>query len=214
MDAIYLTKTDTMAKIAATIGYGGTKFRVRIEKGPFDLRSYWDGGSRDQYYLLDIKTGLPLPLRTQTAPAEFGGHASSFMLEPGQILVRHSTFCGKDMGLELSVSPDNPEIIKALMPPDSGIELSENELFVLYTIGHLKSCARPDEYRKAGFKTAEIDRIKVKLLQMGLLTKIGAITVEGRNFVNQAASKRNVSSHSLFPWQWQKTPEAIEAKAV
>lgn len=82
--------------------YNGRKvFVLPAKEAPNELRSYWDGGSRDYYafYNLDTKQVLPV-------------HSNHPIFEPGQpsvlrelpahiVLAEHTIFCGKDVGVRL-----------------------------------------------------------------------------------------------------------------
>lgn len=196
MQTIYLD--EKMVPAALRQGYGGKKFEAQVCTSvtiPIDA-GLWDGGSRDQYSVINLADG-----RTALSPgqnsAPWSGERREYVVElkPGMAVVRHSYFCGKDMGLRFYVHPDNAA---ALLPPPAA-ELSPLELLVLrYTAGRKSSYMGRDRYDMAihdangGYDMnrdsltptrAEWDAAKASLVGRGYLNKAGAITVAGRNAV-------------------------------
>lgn len=54
--------------------------------------AYWDGGSREEWFALDLETGRSRALRGQA----FNEPSSpTFQLEPGTIVIQAGIFCGK-----------------------------------------------------------------------------------------------------------------------
>ena len=59
--------------------------------------TYWDEGSRYQYYTLDLATGAKGRLEYSTAPEHFGGRpAPTYPVQRGTAIVRHGIVCGKE----------------------------------------------------------------------------------------------------------------------
>jgi hypothetical protein len=58
--------------------------------------SYWDGGSRSEYFLVDLHTMRATPI-PGVAPVQFGGPREDPVvnLAPHQAVVCAGTFCGK-----------------------------------------------------------------------------------------------------------------------
>jgi hypothetical protein len=179
-------------------GYKGKKFKaiVCIETTiPSDI-GLWSGGNRDTYSAIDLATGRQIPLPGQlSSPWDSSRADHTVAIKPGFALVRHTLFCGKDLGLTFYLHPDNA----ARMLP-APCKLTEHESLVLQATASLKSSyngmdrydmkARDHRYSPAGtqpFPTREQwEGAKQALIARGLLNKAGAITVAGRN----AAAKR------------------------
>ena len=179
MSTTYLDKAQVPAFLRA--GYTGNRFRAiacETVSIPSDA-GLWSNGSRDTYNALNFSLGASASLPGQSsAPWDSTRSDRSVSLKPGFAIVKHSTFCGKDMGLTFYVHPAD---IAALLPSDKASDLSEREIKVLAIIGGLKSAYRSDEYSRKGYSSAEIDAIKDKLLSLGLIDKRGAITTQGKN---------------------------------
>jgi hypothetical protein len=164
-------------------GYNGKAFKAQACTSftiPADA-GLWSGGSRDAYSAVSLADG-----RIATIPGQDSAPWNSIRadriveIKPGFCLIRHSMFCGKDMGLTFFVHPD--DIVK-LVPHDS-CELVECEKTVLYITCAYKSFARADEARRMGIDTGELESIKARLIKLELLAKNGAITVKGRNAIS------------------------------
>jgi hypothetical protein len=112
-------------------------------------------------------------------------------LKPGYLVICHTIFCGKDLGLTFFVHPDNA----AKLLPAPAAELTRAEKLVLEASCSLKaSYMGRDRYEMmrenarysadgiAQFPTrAEWDQAKTDLIGKGLLNKAGAVTVAGKN---------------------------------
>lgn len=80
--------------------YRGRKITETIETRPVDVTSYWDGGSRDYFVAIDLRTGRIAPIKQNGTPYDGGPIAPNGVLIPAWgALVRHSIFCGKDCGV-------------------------------------------------------------------------------------------------------------------
>lgn len=73
---------------------------------------HWDGGSRSQYYGIDIVTGNAFHLDYPTTPEMFGGsEPSTIALEQGKAIIRTGTFQGKEATSAIYVLPcDLPKL--------------------------------------------------------------------------------------------------------
>jgi hypothetical protein len=98
---------------------------------PTEINSYWDGGSRDEYAIVDLVTGQRKNLPTSTHPyfdvARYGVQGENEMVavsERGNItlkllpenfaLVRSGTFCGKPATAHVFVNAVNmPRLLEA-----------------------------------------------------------------------------------------------------
>ena len=170
-------------------GYSGKKFKAVVCESmtihaDADL---WSGGSRDRYQGIELATGrTSAPASFNLAPWDNARDETEITLRQGYGIVRHSIFCGKDMGLTFYVHPTDAV---ALLPAPSA-ELSAHEKIVLNATASYKSSYNgQDRYQmampygdKSGYPTrAQWDDAKTLLISKGLLNKAGAITVAGRN---------------------------------
>lgn len=82
-------------------GYRGRKFRVVISDRPRRLLSYWDGGSRDTFVVVQEGRVFSPP-----TVAPFGRESvPDYVPVAGAILVEHSIFMGKDSGCTVYLHP-------------------------------------------------------------------------------------------------------------
>lgn len=102
------TKSNFIKTLAKTAfpSWSGRKFYFEISDRPETLNSYWDGGSKDTYVLVDIKT------KRVSIPGTNGPYQKEypkFQPLPGLALVRHTIFCGKDVGCTVHLHPEDKE---------------------------------------------------------------------------------------------------------
>ena len=187
-ESAYYSDAPEIRDIAAKAfpGYSGRRFKVDTFGGPMNLSSYWDGGSKTDYAIVNMKTG-----RSKQIPQNGGmGSGKPFRiskLPEGFAVVAHSTFRGQDMGITIYVNPEN--ISKMLPAPD---EVPWAEKVVLSATRSLKSSyAGIKDYRfrealkDTGITKPEWDQAKEALIKKGLLNKAGAITDTGRNAIGR-----------------------------
>lgn len=106
-----LTKLDSFTKSLfsrAYPQYRGRKFYMEVRETPIDVRSWWDGGSRDYFVFVNLATGAV----SQQVPAQSGfdkpiDGADRVSLPVGFACIRHSIFCGRESGLTIIVRPEN-----------------------------------------------------------------------------------------------------------
>ena len=188
---VHLDAKDVPANLRNLHNYNGKKFKAEVGGQmtvPADA-GLWFEGSRDLYFAVKFETGEVVEWPNQNAAPWDPRAANTVKLEPGFCVVRHSIFCGNDMGLTFYLHPDNAT--KLLPPP---IELSRVEKLVLEATGSLKSShGGRDRYEmmrdqcrygaeQDTFPTRdEWNAAKQTLIGRGLLNKAGAITTQGRN---------------------------------
>lgn len=187
MNTFYTNDQDVM-----TIGrkafpdYAGRKFRVKVATHPIDVRSSWDGGSRTYFRFIklsDASKSFEVPAQSAFDKPIEG--ADSVELVPGLACVKHSYFCGKDMGIEILVHPENAP---RLLPEP--VALTDDEQTVLkYTKGFKPCYAGRSNNRlyeaqhHTDITEARWEIAKASCIQKGLLNRAGAITNAGRNQV-------------------------------
>lgn len=166
-------------------GYTGTKFKaVACERAALH-DTYWSGGTRSTYVLVEIATGRTIQPNGVAAPHAFGGTLEGAEVEipSGYVLREHSTFCGKDHGLTFYVRPAD---IAPLLPKK--IAVSDDELTVLAATASYKNSygGRTDIRFTEASEATGITRQRwndacASLTAMGMLRANGSITVEGKN---------------------------------
>lgn len=184
---IYTDKPEVKAVgLAAFPTYKGRSFKLLVTDGPINVRSCWDGGSRDYYAFVNLATlEASQTVPTQSTFDKPIAGADSVSLPDGFACVEHSIFCGKDMGLIITVGPKNAA---NLLP--APIELTSQEKIVLAATAGLKNTygGRTDiRFTEAASYTGITRQqwldTQSSLVKHGLLRKNGSITNEGRNAI-------------------------------
>ena len=186
---IHLTCADPDAQaairlmLAAVPGYRGRKFSVRPQES-VDIRSYWDGGSRDTFTFVHLASGRVTP----QAPAQSAFDrpikgADCVTLPEGVGCVSHAIYRGRDLGLTLLIPPANAVLF---LPEPASV--TDDELIVLGYTGQYKNTysGRKNIRASKAIRDGKItqDRwtaAQGTLIARKLLTKAGAITPAGRN---------------------------------
>lgn len=189
METFYIDKPDkTISKIvnATFPSYRGRKFKLSTNI-PSKLNSYWSGGSKDEFVFYELSTGKILNVNSNHPLFETKNPRDLGKLPNGLVIVKHSIFCGKDMGITIYV---NKEDLTPMLPEK--IELTKNEKVVLkYTRSYKSSYAGIKNYRfyeanrELGISLEEWEKAKRNLIEKKLLNKRGAITSAGRNACNE-----------------------------
>lgn len=142
----------------------------------------WSGGSRDLWFGVRLQDGAIMPLPGQdAAPWDNERRERTINIPHGFAMVLHSTFCGKDQGLEFHV---NPADIAALLPAPSTLEISNAARVVLSMTSQYIPKVRREYAARAGVNAAAYDAGKAELISAGLMNGQGALTVKGRNAAN------------------------------
>ena len=196
---IHLERVDGLAAaiVRATYPeYRGRKVAIEVTDSPIDVRSYWEGGSRDYFRFVNLTTMEVASVPQQSAFDRPIQGADQVKLLDGFACVMHSIFCGKDLGITIMIGAANA----APLLPAPSAELSADQKLVLrYTAGRKSSYAGRDRCQMAmddmesdrrfnPSKPAPITReawnaAKESLIGLGLLNKAGAITASGRNAI-------------------------------
>jgi hypothetical protein len=179
---IYLQKDSNdplLNAICQSIGYNGTKFRVEVIKDTiFHMHdTSWSDGSRTSYALFNIDK-MATAILPNFHPV-FDGQVIPNKIEvaPGYIVVEHSIFRGKDMGITLHVHSDNYKVFELPIVA----ELSQSEQVVLSGTKCLKAFCRKDEAARYKVTAKMYENAKNNLIAKGYLSKNGAITISGKN---------------------------------
>jgi hypothetical protein len=96
MDIVTLQPGTDLAKIVKLVS---KKRKAILAKPTTEVRisnSYWDGGSRSDYFLVHIASKTVTPI-AGVSPMQFGGPKEDPIqkIEPGYAVVEAGTFCGK-----------------------------------------------------------------------------------------------------------------------
>ena len=166
-------------------GYRGRKFRLEAHDNPafsMNLNSYWSGGSRDYFQLINLSTMQTLPI-PQNGTMFDDNDLREVPIPEGIAVVEHSIFCGKDCGITVHISAANA----AKLLPASTCEASDNEKIVV-NFSHLKNsyAGRNDNRwyeanRATGITRDQWEVARESCIAKGFLNKAGALTCAGRN---------------------------------
>lgn len=161
---------------AAFPNYRGRKFQIEYGVSEINFAgNYWDGGSRNYWAIVYLSNGVAQPLPTVNPLVNF--RTQKARIPAGYVVVRHTIFCGKDLGLTFYVNQTD------LLPLPPAPELSQEETIVLAVTAGYKSSYRQDAYRQAKLTPKQVEAAKASLYAKGLLNKAGAITPNGRNAI-------------------------------
>ena len=110
--------------LAAFAGYRKLKATLSEFHGQ-NINSYWDGGSKSEYAVVDLETGKRLSLPTHSHPyfevvrqgfantenaaisVDHAGNITLNVLPPNCVLVEAGTFCGKPATAHIYVLAEN-----------------------------------------------------------------------------------------------------------
>lgn len=102
MDYFKLDRKDKLIKsICESIGYNGRKIRASLGSVPNQLDSYWDCGSKDTYYFYHLDQQKLFKVDSNHPFFEVGKPRQLNQLPNRILLIEHSIFCGKDLGLKI-----------------------------------------------------------------------------------------------------------------
>lgn len=95
---------------------GSKKKKFFLSKGltPRLLHSYWDGGSKDEYAVVNIRTGA------RTMPPTWGGNYDrsgqrEYVPVAGDILIQTGSFCGKPATPYISFREEDEPAVYAFL---------------------------------------------------------------------------------------------------
>lgn len=165
--------------------YNGRRISVEPFHGPMAMNSYWSGGSRDYWAIVNMVTGQQVQIQENGTPWN-PGIAPLQALPVNAAIVRHG--CGPYESVTVYVNPEN---LNRYMLPDS-TELTRDQKIVLSATRGLKSSyAGIKNYRFsraasiASITLEQWETAKAELISSGHLNKAGAITDDGRNAIGR-----------------------------
>jgi len=110
-----VSRKDVKVLVEATFPeYRGRKFRLMASNSVVLTDLNWSGGSRSVYRACTITGQSTGDSSKYNAQAPWNNQAEGKVLSipPGFVVVEHSDFCGKDMGLRIYVNPaDMPKFL-------------------------------------------------------------------------------------------------------
>ena len=164
--------------------YNGRKFKLDNSGRAVGVRSYWSGGSRSYFVIVELATGKRMDIPENGSWFVAAVAPEGVKVEPGYVLVEHEYRMG-DNGLTFYV---NPETALGFLPDK--VEVSEDENIVLKASWGLKnSYAGIKDYRfhesrrDHGITRGRWDTAKAALISRKLLNRAGAITTSGKNVI-------------------------------
>lgn len=165
--------------------YTGRKIKVRYSVKSLNLSSYWDGGSRSYFRIVELST-----MKVVTVPDNhpvFNKAAydvKNVSLPQGFVVVEHCYFCGKDLGLTIHTSDDAPLL-------SDGTDISEDlKQLLACTYGLKSSYAGIKDYRgyrlyqRFGWSEDKVELVREQAIEKGYLTKGKALTNAGKDVVS------------------------------
>jgi len=186
MERYHLDKPDETVKqivAAAFPAYRGRRFALAVQD-KINVKSYWDGGSRDYFVFVRLDDLAILTMPPQSDFDKQIAGAEDAPIPEGFVCVEHSIFCGKDHGITIHASTAT---LSPLLPDQSGV-LSWAEQIVLYATRSLKSSyagipdlRRHEAKRETDITDDDYTAAKTSLVVAKYLNAVGAITPKGRN---------------------------------
>lgn len=216
---ISLEANDPVAKKLAHASfpdYTGRKFKVTVvpEGSAIDVTSYWDGGTREYFVVMNLITLKTVPVPQNGDP--YTKRIAPVKIHENMCVVSHSIFMGKDMGLTFTISEKNA----AQLLPDTSTNLDKKEKTVLVLLRSLKPAYRRDEARQAGISSTEYDTLVANLKVKQYVSSSGGITPKGRNAISDIRDlyqlqheSRNMNEEAApSPDQTERVLKAFAAK--
>ncbi len=182
----YIDKQDeftTRIIRSAYPSYKGKRVKIVTGDTPTNLRSYWDGGSRDSYVFVALGNMERIQVESNHPYFEKDRPSELKELPLGVVLVKHCIFCGKDMGITIYANGD--DISKSLPLQE---EVSDDEKIVLEYTASLKNTYGGETnirfkraHKKEGISQETWELTKAGLIEKKMLRKNGSITPLGMN---------------------------------
>jgi len=181
IDTIHVdAKEPSVARLLPSYNGREAKIRPDLEEGkPFQFQgNYWSGGSRNDYFIVEVVSGKRIALPGINPLAQLDGSA---IIPRGFVVVEKSVFCGKHMPPTIHAHPK--DITHALPAPK---EITEEEARCLCATASLKNSYGGEtgiRQKQSGLSLEVWNETKETCIGKGWMKKNGAITREGRNAV-------------------------------
>ena len=88
-------------------GYKKRKAFIQSREKITLSHTYWDGGSRSSYTIVNLTTGKTTYDSYATVPPQFGGVAPVVEIDNDIAIIETGVFCGKPATASVFVSPEN-----------------------------------------------------------------------------------------------------------
>ncbi len=193
---MYITPDNIVKEVSriAHPDYTGRKYRVEVAKSALNMASYWGGGSRDFWAVVNLATMTVVNAPQQSAFDKPIDGIERVTLPAGFVAVKHTIFCGKDLGLTFYVSQDSAPMF---ITPAADDITEDQKIVLAYTKSRKSSYAGIKDYRfheaqSRGITRDRWDTAKAECIARGWLNKAGAITNDGRNVIEQCAGYKYV----------------------
>jgi hypothetical protein len=85
-------------KIKQAAGYRGRNVKFKEFQPGMSLNSYWDSGSRDYFYFVNVLTGAVRAVGQNGTPFD-GVNLKTTVLNPNEVLAERTVMRGKDVAL-------------------------------------------------------------------------------------------------------------------
>ncbi len=162
--------------------YGGTTVQIKpSEQAPTQLDSYWDGGSKESYALYRLDTREVLSVHSNHPFFEPNQPRRLAALPANILLVHHTIFCGKDLGITIYGD------LSHLLPAPT-LTATPEERIVLVATRSLKNSyggktgiRKREAMEETGITADAYDAAYAACITKGYLTHAGAITATGKN---------------------------------
>lgn len=170
---------------AAFPEYKGKRINVESFRGPMTMQSYWSGGSRDYWSVVNMDTlkSIDIPENGTTWNPAIGPLKE---LPLNGAVVRYTMGPHESVGVYV-----NPANLNQFLLPET-TELSRDHKIVLAATSGLKSSyGGIKNYRfheaseRTGITLERWEAAKAQLVKDGYLNKAGAITDNGRNAIGR-----------------------------
>ena len=167
--------------------YNGKKFGYIICNHPITVRSQWEGGSITYYRFINF--------RIDAIPIQDG---NVYTLVPGVVCVKHTIYCGTDLGLEVLVHPDDASIL-----PEKA-EVTNDELIVLIATRSWKNTYAGrsnmrfiEAHKECSITEDRWNTAQQSLISKKLLRKNASLTNEGKNVCGWMRIKEAVEHNTI-----------------
>jgi hypothetical protein len=186
MSTIHLTGNEPLVRQianAAFPSYSGKSFKISTAES-VDVRSYWDGGSRDYYAFVQLTDAgvvgrYEVPQQSMFDRQIPGADSVKLDSAPGLVCVRHCIFQGKDMGLTIIVHPSN--MSQAFLPPAAPEMTTDEKAVLRVTVERKAGYGGVSRRESIGMPEDRWNVALASLIGKGLIAKNKAVTTAGRN---------------------------------
>lgn len=107
MDIVTLTPGTDLARMVRLVSRKRRAIMARPATQVTLSGTYWEGGSRSDYFLVDLNTWQVSPI-AGVAPPQFGGPQTAPVqtIQPHQAVIEAGTFCGRPGTPTVYLHPD------------------------------------------------------------------------------------------------------------